>query len=139
MSTIADVATSNPVSVSPSSHAVEARSPDRRRSHFGEWLLGFVLLSGLATFNVWWYWRDTRPLPDYATVSDWIQREQYAKAEASLNERLRRSRHDFEARIMLARVMAARNDYLGCARELHEVPFWSPRKAEASIAKDRRI
>ena len=84
MSTIADVATSNPVSVSPSSHAVEARSPDRRRSHFGEWLLGFVLLSGLAAFNVWWYWRDTRPLPDYTTVSEWIQREQYAKAEAAL-------------------------------------------------------
>ena len=31
---------------------------------------------------------------------------------------------------MLARVLAARGDLEGCARELHEVPAWWPRKAE---------
>ena len=34
---------------------------------------------------------------------------------------------------MLARVLAARNDSLACARELHEVAFWSPEKAEARL------
>jgi tetratricopeptide (TPR) repeat protein len=35
--------------------------------------------------------------------------------------------------MMLARVLAARNDFLGCARELNEVPFWSPEKPEALL------
>jgi tetratricopeptide (TPR) repeat protein len=32
---------------------------------------------------------------------------------------------------MLARVLAARGDLRGCALQLHEVPFWSPSKAES--------
>ena len=34
---------------------------------------------------------------------------------------------------MLARVLAGRGDLLGCARQLHEVPFWWPSKAEALL------
>ena len=131
MSTIADVATPIPVSAPLSSGALAVTPLSRRRSRLGWKLSGFVLLGGLSAFNFWWYWRDARPLPDHMTVSEWIYREQYAEAEAVLRERLRRSRQDFKARIMLARVMAARNDFLGCARELHEVPFWCPQKAEA--------
>ena len=54
-----------------------------------------------------------------------------ARVEPILREHLRRSPHDGEARMMLARALAGRGDLLGCARQLHEVPFWSPRKAEA--------
>ena len=35
--------------------------------------------------------------------------------------------------MMLARTLAAAGDYLGCARELHEVPYWWPQKAEALL------
>jgi tetratricopeptide (TPR) repeat protein len=87
----------------------------------------------LSTFNAWWYWRDTRPLPDINAISEWMRREQYPQAEAALWELLRRSPHDAEAHILLARVLAARGDALGCARQLHAVPYWSPRKAEALL------
>jgi tetratricopeptide (TPR) repeat protein len=104
---------------------------DRRK---GAWALtlggasAFVILLGL---SAWWYWRDHRALPDLKTVSDWMRREQYARAEPVLREYLRRSSHDGEARMLLARALAGRGDFLGCARQLHEVPFGWPRKAEA--------
>jgi tetratricopeptide (TPR) repeat protein len=44
---------------------------------------------------------------------------------------LRRSPHDGEARLMLARVLAAKNDMLACAQQLHQVPDWWPKKHEA--------
>ena len=131
MSTIADVATPIPSSAAVSAGAAEVTSAGRSRRRLGWMLPGFLLLGGLSAFNIWWYWRDIRPLRDYTTISEWIQRERYTEAEAALRERLRGSPQDFKARIMLARAMAARNDYLGCARELHEVPFWCPQKAEA--------
>ena len=52
-------------------------------------------------------------------------------AEPALREHLRRAPHDGELMIMLARALAARGDLLGCARQLHEVPYWWPQKAEA--------
>jgi len=104
---------------------------DRWQSSRARALIGACLLVGLSAFNAWWYWRDTRPLPDVNTISDWMGREQYALAETALREHLRRSPHDGEKRMMLARVLAARGDALGCARQLHEVPYWWPRKAEA--------
>jgi tetratricopeptide (TPR) repeat protein len=85
----------------------------------------------LLAFNVWWYSRDTRQIADLGTIERWMRDEQYAQAHSALRERLRRSPWDAEARMMLARAMAARKDLLGCARQLHEVPFWSPHKAEA--------
>ncbi len=35
--------------------------------------------------------------------------------------------------MMLARALASRNDLLGCARQLHDVPYWWPKKAEALL------
>ena len=94
-------------------------------------LVGVCLIAGLSGFNAWWYWRDTRPLPDLNTISDWISQERYLEAEPALREHLRRSPHDGEARMMLAQALAGRGDLLACASQLHEVPYWSPRKAEA--------
>ena len=31
------------------------------------------LIAGLVGFNAWWYWRDTRPLPDTRTIDAWIE------------------------------------------------------------------
>ena len=64
-------------------------------------------------------------------MSRWMSNEQYDVAEPALREHLRRSPHDGEVMIMLARALAARGDVLGCARQLHEVPYWWPQKAEA--------
>jgi tetratricopeptide (TPR) repeat protein len=103
----------------------------RRIGSFTRALVGTCLLVGLSAFNAWWYWRDARALPDANTISDWMRREQYPRAEAALREQLRRSPHDGETRMMLARTLAARGDVLGCARQLHEVPYWWPHKALA--------
>jgi tetratricopeptide (TPR) repeat protein len=103
----------------------------RRIGSFARALVGICLLVGLSAFNAWWYWRDARALPDANTISDWMRREQYPRAESALWEQLRRSPHDGETRMMLARVLAARGDVLGCARQLHEVPYWWPHKALA--------
>ena len=40
--------------------------------------------------------RETRPLPDLATISRFMSRDQYAQAEPALREHLRRSPHDGE-------------------------------------------
>jgi tetratricopeptide (TPR) repeat protein len=94
-------------------------------------LVGVCLLASLSGFNAWWYWRDTRPLPALNTISDWISQERYLEAEPALREHLRRSPHDVEARIMLAKALAGRGDLPACASQLHQVPYWSPRKPEA--------
>jgi hypothetical protein len=95
----------------------------------GPWALKLVVTCTIAILsgvNVWWYWRDNVALPNLKTVSEWIRREQYTRAEPVLHEHLRKSSHDGEARMMLARVLAGRGDLLGCARQLHAVPFWWP-------------
>jgi thioredoxin-like negative regulator of GroEL len=86
---------------------------------------------GLLTFNVWWYWRDHRPTPDLKTIGNWLTHEQYALAEPALRKHARRSPHNGEVRTMLARLLAARGDYLGCADELRQVATWWPTKTEA--------
>jgi tetratricopeptide (TPR) repeat protein len=90
-----------------------------------------LLAAGLLAFNAWWYWRDHRPIADLKTIAGWLARDQYALAEPALREHRRRSPHDGEVMTLLARLLAARGDYLGCARELHEVPFWWPTKVDA--------
>jgi tetratricopeptide (TPR) repeat protein len=60
-----------------------------------------------------------------------LSRGQYAQAEAALHDRLRRSPHDGESRMLLARTLGAQDDLRGCALQLHMVPFWWPTKAEA--------
>ncbi|MGC8638764.1 MAG: tetratricopeptide repeat protein [Isosphaeraceae bacterium] len=99
------------------------------------WLtfLTVVFIIGLLAFNGWWYWRDTRPLADLATVSAWLNQEQFSKAKPVLSEYVRRSPHDGEARIMLAKVLGAQGDLLGCARQLHQVPYWWPTKPDALL------
>jgi tetratricopeptide (TPR) repeat protein len=92
---------------------------------------GVTLLAGISAWNVWWYQRESRPVPDMPMISKWIASEQYQRAESALREQLRRSPHDGDARITLGRVLAARGDLAGCARELHEVPYWWPDKFEA--------
>jgi tetratricopeptide (TPR) repeat protein len=113
--------------------ATAAAMTGRRRGALAWNLLAAGVIASLVGFNAWWYWRDSRPLADLPTVSDWMRREQFARAEPVLREHLRRSPHDGEARMMLARVLAGRGDPLGCARQLHEVPFWWPAKAEALL------
>jgi len=131
MSTIADVA-DLPQLTHPLG-AVEITSPQRRKGLLGWKLSGVLLIVGLVAFNVWWYWRESRPIANDVTIARWIRDERLTEAEDALRERLRRSRWDNQARVMLARVLAARNDSLACARELHEVAFWSPEKAEARL------
>ncbi len=94
-------------------------------------LIGILLLAGLVVFNAWWYWRDTRPLEDLATLSRSIGSDRSGRAENALREYARRSPYDASVRVILARALAARGDYLGCARQLHEVPYWSPLKPES--------
>ena len=90
-----------------------------------------ILGIGLLGFNLWWYWRDTRPVADMATINGWMASEQYALAEAPLRERLRRSPHDGDAHTALAKVLAARNNLPGCVAQLRLVPAWWPTKPEA--------
>jgi Flp pilus assembly protein TadD len=93
-------------------------------------LVSGLLLGGIA-FNVWWYWRDTLPVADLRLIEVWIGNGEYGPAGQELREHLRRAPHDGAARMMLARVLAARGDLAGCAWELHQVPTWWPQKAEA--------
>ena len=93
--------------------------------------MAMLLCIALIGFNAWWYWRDARPAPDIKTIEALMSREQYIQAESALRERLRRSRQDGEARLLLARTLAARGDTQGCALQLREIPYWWPTKAEA--------
>jgi tetratricopeptide (TPR) repeat protein len=119
----------------PSEVAARPVRPVRKR-RLG-WLAFKLVATGMAAgalgFNGWWYWRDHRPLPAMATIFDWVTREKYAEAENALREYLRRSPHDGDVRMSLARSLAARGDFKGCARTLHKVPAWWPSKVEALL------
>jgi tetratricopeptide (TPR) repeat protein len=104
-------------------------SPGVLRSGFVRLSCWFLVL-GLIALNARLAW-ESRPLPDLATISRLMQKERYSEAEKLLRAYLRRSPHQGEARMMLARVLAARNDVAGSASELHRVPFWWPNKPEA--------
>jgi Flp pilus assembly protein TadD len=122
----------------------------------------WVGVAALVAWNAWWAW-EHRPLPDLATVGSWIKQgtvlleqaesaksqgqtkspavlDQEAQGAALLKEaervlraRLRRSPHDGEARILLAKARAAHKDYLDCAEQLHQVPDWWPSKPEVLL------
>ena len=81
---------------------------------------------------MWWLWHDLRPVPDFKTISDLMRAGRDAEAEPALREQIRRAPHDGDLKIALARLLAARQDLAGCARVLHDVPSWWPKKAEAS-------
>jgi Flp pilus assembly protein TadD len=88
-------------------------------------------VAGLIALNGWFLARDLWPLPSLKALEGAISRKEYHEAEQELREHLRRSPHDGEARLLLARSLAARGQMLACARELHRVPLWWPRKREA--------
>ena len=131
MTMIAEVAIPVQMKATPLPCAPEIAPQRRHQYSIERRVFGFVLLAGLVAFNFWWYRRASHPLEDYDKISTWIQSNRHAAAKGALYERLRRSNRDSQARIMLARVLAAGNDFLGCARELHDVPFWSSEKPEA--------
>src|SRR5579864_317998 len=101
--------------VSPASRLGAKTAPTtRRRTPLMAGVL-MSLVTCLAGFNAWVYWLENRPVLDLKTVAVWMSRQQYNQAERALRERLRRSPIDGEARINLARMLAARNDLHGCA------------------------
>jgi tetratricopeptide (TPR) repeat protein len=96
-------------------------------------LAAVALTAGMIGFNAWWYWRDTRPLVAPRTIDGWIARAEWPRAEVAARERLRLAPHDGAMRMTLARILAGRGDLVGCARELGEVPYWWPERAEAQF------
>lgn len=87
--------------------------------------------AGMIALNAWWLWADFAPTPELRPLRGLVDARRYDEAEPPLRERLRLSPNDDESRMLLARILAGREQLVACARELHRVPFWSPRKAEA--------
>jgi tetratricopeptide (TPR) repeat protein len=85
---------------------------------------------GLIGLNAWWA-QDRRAAPGLEVIASWVASRQPEKAERALRELVRRSPFRGDARMMLGRLLAARDDRRGCAEQLHAVPFWWPTKAEA--------
>ena len=92
----------------------------------GFWLVVLGLVGGTG----WLVWED-RPTASLRTIQEWASHGGTVAAERELRRRLRQSPHDGAARMQLARLFAARDDYLSCARELHQVPAWWPARADA--------
>ncbi len=120
-------------STAPSPDRASRPRPGRRPASLrplqaGYWIL-ILLLVGV---NVRWLWQEWATV-DMKTIDVLIARGKADEAERGLEARLRRFGLDGEARMKLARLLANRKDYLGCARELHEVPYWWPARAEASF------
>lgn len=105
--------------------------PPRRASRFVARAAALLLAVGLGAWNVWWFIREGRPVPDLETAQRAIGRGDYREGERLLRERLRRRPRDATVMTALARARAGQNDLLGCARMLLQVPEWSSQKAEA--------
>ena len=113
--------------------AARSRPSAARRRTWGRrlWRLGrWTLLLALIALNAWWLWRGSRPVVGLETIARWIEQGRETQAEQALRRRLDRSPHDGEARVLFAKLLAQRHDTMGCARELHQVPFWWPDKAK---------
>lgn len=113
----------------PDEPRTAARGPRARVLGLAFWTL-VVALVGL---NVYLWWRERPPAEDVRTIRRWIAFGRYDDADRALRALLRYSPNDGEARLMLGKVRAAKNDLLGCARELHLVPAWWPKKPEAAF------
>src|SRR6516165_8971642 len=76
------------------------------------WQTGLVLFAciPLVLWNIWWFWRDSLPVLELSTIETLVRDKHYTQAETALRDRLRRSRHDGGARILLARTLAAQGD-----------------------------
>lgn len=88
------------------------------------------LIAALLGFNGYWLYRN-RPAESLKTIDGWIARGNTQAAEPALRHLLVASPHHGDARMRLARLLAKRDDYLDCARELRQVPFWFRDKPEA--------
>lgn len=102
----------------------------RAVQRIGVWSFRLACLA-LVALNVWLFQRDRGGVASLKSLRALVDGRLYGEAEAGLRERLRRSPHDDEARMLLARSLAGEQRMLTCAQELHRVPFWSPRKPEA--------
>lgn len=102
----------------------------RRTRSKAPWIALSILLLGWAAVNVWATWLRP-PFMELRAIEGLIRVRKYNEADAALARYLRDSPHDGDARMALARVKAARNDLLGCARELMEVPAWWPSRFQA--------
>jgi hypothetical protein len=112
--------------------AIPAGDPDRRRvpRAIARWLYRGLALA-LVAFNAWWFIRDTWPVADLATIDRLVAQSRFGESDRALREQLRRSPRHGDARMLLARSLAARGDMFGCALQLHRVPDWWPSKRQA--------
>lgn len=103
-----------------------------RTAKLRAWLrpLYWPCVLGLVAWNAWWAW-ESRPLTDLRTVSAWIEADRLDEAETALRDWARRIPDAPDARFTYARLLALRDDLVGCAGQLRAVPFWSPLKTEA--------
>jgi thioredoxin-like negative regulator of GroEL len=123
-------------SPAPAQAPPRSRAAAARRGTWGRrlWRLGrWTLLLALIALNAGWFWSGSRPRVGLETIARWIEQGRQGQAEQALRHRLERSPHEGEARVLLAKLLAQRHDPMGCARELHQVPFWWPEKARWRI------
>lgn len=92
----------------------------------------WTALVGLAALNSWWVWRD-RAAPTLRSANALLAHGKNAEAETILQDLVRRSPHDGDAREAFGRVLARRGDLVACAEQLSKVPFWWPTKSDALL------
>ncbi|MDX2037338.1 MAG: tetratricopeptide repeat protein [Isosphaeraceae bacterium] len=76
---------------------------------------------------------DLAPVAPIAVVRSMSASGRTDDAVGELRKILRRSPHDGQARMELARILGSRKEYAECARELGAVPIWWPTKSEAAF------
>src|SRR5262245_54535890 len=69
-----------------------------------------ALVVCLVGFNAWWVIREARPVSGLDAIGRMISRGEYDQSDRALGEWLRRSPQYGEARMLLARSLAARGD-----------------------------
>lgn len=108
------------------SPAPRARPISSRIATLGFW----ISILSLIALNAWRAWED-RPTDTPRALQQRVNRGNDPAAEQELRRYLRQSPYDGEARMTLARALAARKDFVPCGRELRKVPDWWPAKPEA--------
>lgn len=125
----------------PTSTGTGARASRRwsrlvRRIGLWGFRLAFLAAVGL---NIWLFLRDRGGVESLKNLRTLVDQRRYAEAVEGIRDRLRRSPHDDEARMLLARSLAGDRRMLECAEELRRVPFWSPRKPEARYLEGQAL
>src|SRR5262245_39860706 len=120
---------------SPTGIIESARSAPRELAQTGRATIPkaayWLAVAGLIVLNAWRFWDDYRPTPELSTIVGLLGAGRTADAERALRVLLRHSPNYGEARVLLARILAQRDDMTGSAPQLHAVPFWSAAKNEA--------